>query len=74
MMVEYFMRRDKVTDETGKRIVVYGIDVVIDDEVVRSVRDVFCDAADAERFIRLCNLLELNPVHLDDAIADAIAA
>jgi len=48
--------------------------VVIDDEVVRSVRDVFCDAADAERFIRLCNLLELNPVHLDDAIADAIAA
>lgn len=74
MMIEYFVRRDTVTDELGGEHTVFGVDVIVDDEVVRSVCDIFCNAADAERFIRAINLCELSPVHLDDAIADAIAA
>ena len=36
------------------------------------ISDVFLDESDAEKFIHICNTMELDPVHLADVIEEAI--
>ena len=73
MRTEYEMIQENLTDSDLGSYVAYGIAVMRGEERVRMVSDVFLDRAKAAEFVELCNRLELDPVHLDDVIADAIA-
>ncbi len=68
-MVLYKLRIDKVRDEQRRAHTVYGIDVF---ERTQSVPDIFTDGQSAERFVNLCNRLQLAPIHLHDVIEDAL--
>ncbi len=41
--------------------------------IVRTVADISLHKGDVERFVRLCNELQLDPIHLDDAVDDLLA-
>ena len=50
----------------------YAVAILRDDQYTRIVPDVFLDRCKAKEFIERCNLLELDPIHLDDAIEDIL--
>lgn len=72
----YKLRTDVIIDEYGKEHTVYGIELYSDgDPTPRyTVRDVFYEREKAEYFIFLCNSIGLSPEHIDEAVADAVAA
>ena len=72
MKNEYRVRADIVHDEEEQAHTVYGIDLLVDGKVTRSVPDVFFEAKKADEFVHLCNTLELSPLHLDDVVEDAL--
>lgn len=72
MTVRYFIREDEIFDEDGVAHTVYGIDVSIGGEVIRSIPDVFTEKNKAEKLIRLCNEGELSPIHIDDVVEAAL--
>lgn len=41
---------------------------------IRYIAEVFLEEEKARTFVSLCNRLKLDPLHLEDAIYDAIAA
>lgn len=43
------------------------------DEPVAYISDVFLSKESADQFVNLCNRLQLDIVHLDEAISDAIS-
>ncbi len=60
-------------DEQGNIHTVYGVRAEHESGMVeREIPDVFCDRNSAERFVEACNILSLDPDHLDDVIADAL--
>ena len=42
------------------------------EEIIEWIPDVFLDKNEAERFVKVCNDLNLAPIHLHDVIEDAI--
>ncbi len=69
MMMIYKLRADIVTDEAGRKRVVYGVDVY---QRVRSVPDVFTDDQQALAFLELCNESQPCQEQLDDLLHDAV--
>lgn len=74
MKYTYRIRTDERVDEDGNSIVVYGIEAAEGSSVLpaHSVPDLFTERADAEKLVRLCNRLELDPVHLLSVCEDAL--
>ena len=72
MKYEYRVRTDVVFDEDENPHTVYGVDLFVNGEVKRSVPDVFFEKGRADEFVGACNTLHLRPMHLDDAVEDAI--
>lgn len=71
MKITYCLRTDKVCDEEGMLHTVYGIEAFARNKyVVASIADVFFDKQKAKYFIKLCNDLNLDLVHLPDVIED----
>lgn len=68
-MNKYILRNDTVTDENGHQYTAYGVDVPTEQI---SIPDIFCDRTRAENFVNTCNKLDLSPIHIFDAIEDAI--
>ena len=70
----YCIREDICRDEDGTLIPVYGIEVFDGQSPtpLLSYRDLFTRRRQAEELIELCNRLELDPVHLNDVIEDAM--
>ncbi len=69
----YRLRKDVIADETGKKYLVFGIEVVdCFSTLVQSIPDVFFSLEEAENFIHLCNAEGLEPIHLINVIEDAI--
>ena len=60
---------DENIDEENITRTVYGIDLPSENI---SVKDVFCNRKEAEAFIKLCNDLDLSPLHLHDVIQDVL--
>jgi len=59
----------------GDGNVTYGISAVDSNGIIlRTVSDIFESITDAENFAKLCTELELSAEHLDDVIADVLAA
>ncbi len=73
MKYTYKMVSERKTDESGNKHTVYGVSVQTETgSFERVITDIFCDKKAAERFVEACNILSLDPEHLDDVIADAL--
>lgn len=74
MKYTYELTIKEKTDELGEAHTVYGVSVreTASAEYIRTVNDIFLDKKAAERFVEACNILALDPDHLDDVIADAL--
>ena len=69
----YRLNETTVTDEEGKKHIVYGIDAVDKrGNILASYTDIFFDRTKAENFVALCNECELELIHLPDVVEDAI--
>lgn len=68
-MKTYQPRSDTTIDDEGKTRIVYGIELPSENI---SVKDVFCNRKEAETFIKLCNDLDLSPLHLQDVLQDIL--
>ena len=69
----YRLNETTVTDEEGKKHIVYGIDAIDKfGNVLASYTDIFFDRTKAENFVALCNECELELIHLPDVVEDAI--
>ena len=65
----YQLRSDTILDDKGISHTVYGVDLPSENI---SVKDVFCNRKEAETFIKLCNDLDLSPLHLQDVLQDIL--
>ncbi len=72
-MQTYQLREDKFEDESNQLHTVFGIDITDNGVVVRMIPNVFYCKEKGQSFVDLCNRLELDPIHIDDVIADALA-
>lgn len=73
MVYTYQIREDRISDETGKEHIVYGIQAVDSaGHVVLAFPDVYFSRKKAERLVDLCNENQLELIHLADVVADAI--
>ncbi len=68
-MSKYTLRSDTVFDEQGVSHTVYGIELPSENI---AVKDIFCKQKEAESFIKLCNDLDLSPLHFHDVIDDIL--
>ena len=69
----YRLNETTVTDEEGKKHIVYGIDAIDKcGNILASYTDIFFDRTKAENFVALCNKCELELIHLPDVVEDAI--
>ena len=71
----YRICTDRIADEDGTTVMVYGIEVYPDASARPTLvmRDLFTRRKQAEELVSLCNRLELDPIHLADVIEDALA-
>ena len=72
MKVKYLLIEDSIEDEIGRIRTSYGIEIIIDGVIMRSIRDVYTDRAAAQTLIDRCNRLRLSPVHIDDVLENEI--
>lgn len=75
MNLVYRLTTDTVIDDTQRSFSVYGIEVVRDGdhvEVIKSVPAVSIRKDLVESVIKLCNKVNLSPIHLEDIIMDEI--
>ncbi len=73
MKIFYNVNARTVRDEEGKPHAMYGIDAVRENGIVQdSFVDVFDNYKDAEELAQKCTELELDPIHLQDVIEDAV--
>lgn len=73
MSCNYCLRQDEVYNESGRKYLAYGIDVLDDGGcVLKSVSDVFFNLKEAENFVEICNKKQLDPIHLEDVVMDVI--
>lgn len=75
-MYEYCVEKEVLYNYQLGRYVSYGIGVYLVKEKSRKrleyVSDVFLSEKEALSFVRLCNSLDLEPVHLPEAIEEAL--
>lgn len=68
MKPTYKLRTDTILTEQGIPVTVYGI--TLDRSL--SIPDIFTSRPAAEEFIKLCNRLELSPLHIYEVIDDLL--
>ena len=68
MKTTYTLRTDTVRSDLEQPITVYGINV----DGSLSIPDIFTSKPDAEKFIFLCNRLNLSPDHIYEVIDDVL--
>lgn len=71
MRYMYNVRKD-ILDADKERYTVYGIDVIHNSDVVKSVSDLFCNREDAESFAKFCDSENIPPERVEDAAANIL--
>ncbi len=66
----YITHEEIKTSEDGNKYVCYGINVYENNNLVKSLSDVFLDKVSAENFADMCNRCQLHPIHLSDVVED----
>lgn len=69
MTPRYQVRIDKILNESDREILVFGIDVP---ETQTSIPNIFTTRAAADRFVNLCNRLDLSPLHIYEVLDDIL--
>lgn len=72
MKAEYRVFRGQIFDEEKNIHMSYGIELWKNGELARRISDVSVDSEGLHELVRLCNELELDPVHLDDVVEDFV--
>lgn len=73
MNYNYCLREDILFDENGGKYTVYGIDAIeLNNKVLQSFPDIFFSRQMGESFVKLCNMCELELIHLADAVEDIL--
>ena len=67
----YKVRQDVLETEEA-RYTVYGIDVIHNSDVVRSVSNLFCDRENAENFAKFCSSENIPPEEIEDIAAEIL--
>ena len=62
----YRVTESSLVDEEGVLHRVYGIEVI----QRSTIPDIFTDYIEAQKFVDLCNRLEVSPIHIRDVIDD----
>lgn len=70
--IQYLIIRETYTNPCTGQYKAYAVIVRKNLEAVAYVPDVFIKKKQAKRFVALCNRYALDPVHLFDAIEDAL--
>lgn len=70
--VTYELVKEKFKDEDLGDYISYGIEVKKCNETEMHISDVFINKVEADKFIKLCNETELDPIHLEDVILDTL--
>ncbi len=68
-MYFYQLRVDTITDESEHEHTVYGVDIF---RRIRSIPDIFFNKHRAKLFVRKCNELQPEPIHMDDIVEDCL--
>lgn len=66
----YKIRADTISSESGKKYIVYGIELWSYGKRILSIPDVFLSFFKAENLINLCNTLQLDPIHIMEVLED----
>lgn len=76
-MITYQVKKEILYHTETGFYTTFGIDAVrtISNHtiLIHSISDVFLEQADAEEFVQICNDEELSPLHLHDAIENALS-
>ncbi len=73
MQYTYRLRQDTLQDEIGRVQVVYGVEALDPDGKVHcAFPDIFFDREKALSFVRICNEQDVDPIHLQDLVEDAL--
>ena len=73
MKTTYTLKTDEETDDSGKPVMVYGIEARDQSgNLLLSVPNIFCNLKKATEFVSLCNHLEVSLIHLHDVIEDTL--
>lgn len=70
--IQYFAIREAYISPCTGRYRAYAVMVRNNQKAIAYVPDVFLKRKQAKRFVLLCNRLALDPVHLFEAIEDAL--
>ena len=58
--------------ESDEELITYGIRVYKNNKIIKSVRGVFLNKAEAKEFVAVCNKAQLSPIHLEDFIENSL--
>lgn len=58
--------------ESDEELITYGIRVYKNNKIIKSVRGVFLNKAEAIEFVAVCNKAQLSPIHLEDFIENSL--
>ena len=71
--MKYFVTKDEYESEEGERYVGYGISVIDNDKVVKSVSNISCSVKLVKKLCDICNKLKLDNEQLNDVVEDFLA-
>lgn len=69
MSHKYQVRIDKILDDSNNECLVFGIDIPA---LGKSIPNIFAERHAADYFVRLCNRLDLSPIHIFEVIDDLL--
>ena len=72
-MIRYHLREDYLQSEDNISYISYGIDIVSDNTILKSIKDVSLQKKPLEELITLCNELRLSELHIYDVIDDFLS-
>lgn len=68
----YKVRKDILETEDGERCTVYGIDIIQNSKIIKSVGDLFFDKESAENFAKLCHYKNIPPEKVEKAASQVL--
>ena len=72
MRIQYELVEERHEDPEMGSYISYGIALKEEENIIRTIADVFLDKGKAEEFIGRCNEFKLSPIHLEEVIEDAL--
>ena len=72
-MVKYKIREDLLSSEEYGCYKSYGIDVLSNKAVIKSIKDISLKKKPLKKLMQMCNRLKLSEIHINDVIEDFLS-